>query len=84
MNKPHTSNLSGIEIGHMIQKRTLGVLIGCLITIFAAAQDSAKKATIDTSTFDNIDIEDLFNELDALLDSLTAPRNFLLINIGMG
>ena len=58
-------------------------MVGCFITIFAAAQDSAKKASIDTS-FGDMDIEELFSELDALLDSLTAPKSFLLVNIGMG
>ena len=33
---------------------------------------------------DTTDYDALFNELDALLDSLTAPRNFVLFNMAMG
>src|SRR5689334_11299389 len=45
------------------------------------AQDSLKQVNTDTSF---IDYDELFNELDVLLDSLAAPRNFLLFNVGVG
>jgi len=48
----------------------------------ASAQDSIKnRMAIDTSS---LDYDALFNELDGLLDSLSAPRNFALLNLGVG
>lgn len=53
------------------------------IAIASFAQKPAKPVDIDTS-FSDVDYEDLFNELDQLLDSLTAPRSFTLFNIAAG
>jgi len=58
-------------------------LLGLLIALSSSAQKPAKPVDVDTS-FTDLDYEDLFNELDLLLDSLTAPRSFALFNIGIG
>ena len=49
----------------------------------SSAQKPEKQPDIDTS-FADLDYDELFNELDLLLDSLTAPRNFGLVNIAAG
>lgn len=60
------------------------VLMLALFTgLTASAQKPEKHAAVDT-TFDDLDYDDLFNELDKLLDSLTAPRNFVMFNVGIG
>lgn len=59
------------------------LLFGLFIAITSTAQKPAKQPVIDTS-FTDVDYDELFNELDLLLDSLTAPRNFGLFNIGVG
>jgi hypothetical protein len=58
-------------------------LLGLVMTGVVAAQNPvrilpAREPQIDTS-FTDYDL--LFNELDALLDSLTAPRNFFVADI---
>lgn len=53
------------------------------MAIASFAQKPAKPVDIDTS-FADVDYDDLFNELDQLLDSLTAPRSFTLFNIAAG
>ena len=55
---------------------------GLVITMTCAAQKPDKKNDMDTSFLEDYDL--IFNELDALLDSLTAPRDFTLFNIGVG
>jgi hypothetical protein len=65
----------------MTGKMRLFLLLGLLTCMVSSAQNPAKQTDIDTS-FTDYDL--LFNELDALLDSLTAPRNFTLFNIGIG
>lgn len=50
-------------------------------TLATAQQQPSRPAAIDSTLMDD---EMLFNELDALLDSLTAPRNFALFNIAVG
>jgi len=55
------------------------VLVACIIGD-ASAQKS-KPTDVDTAF---IDYDTFFNELDALLDSLATPRNFALINVGVG
>jgi hypothetical protein len=67
----------------MTGKIRLIVFIGLFVTSFASAQDTAQKPILDTS-FLETDYDMLFNELDALLDSVSAPRNFTLFNIGIG
>jgi hypothetical protein len=67
----------------MIRKMHLLFLLGLSLAGVAHAQKPVKQADMDSS-FADMDYEDLFNELDALLDSLTAPRNFTLFNIGVG
>ena len=58
-------------------------LLGIFIAINSSAQKPAKQPDIDTS-FTDIDYDELFNELDLLLDSLTKPRDFGLFNIAVG
>jgi hypothetical protein len=66
----------------MTGKINLMLLASLLMINVAKAQEPAKQqAPIDT-TFTDYDA--LFNELDALLDSLAAPRSFGLFNIGIG
>ncbi len=49
-------------------------------TLVTSAQSPVKAHDADTS-FTDYDV--LFNELDALLDSLTAPKSFLLFNVAV-
>ncbi len=49
-----------------------------LFFIHADAQKS--KPSVDSAAY----YDDLLNELDSFLDSITSPRNMLLINIGAG
>ena len=65
----------------MTGKIRILLLLGLSMTFSVSAQKPAKQTDIDTSF---TDYYALFNELDALLDSLTAPRNFTLFNIGIG
>lgn len=67
----------------MTGKMRLVFLLGFFVALSSHAQDTTKKFDIDTS-FTDVDYDELFNELDMLLDSLTAPRNFGLINIAAG
>ena len=67
----------------MTGKMRLVLLIGLLITITSSAQKPVKPPDIDTS-FTDVDYDELFNELDLLLDSLTKPRDFGLFNIAVG
>jgi hypothetical protein len=67
----------------MTGKMRLVFLFGLLITLASSAQKPAKQTDIDSS-FADLDYDDLFNELDLLLDSLTAPRNFALFNVAVG
>lgn len=66
----------------MIRKINLSILFSLLLANAAIAQKPAKQQPAIDTSFTDYDI--LFNELDALLDSLTAPRNFALFNIGIG
>jgi hypothetical protein len=56
------------------------LLISLFLSGFASAQQPDKPSLVDTSF---TDYDALFNELDALLDSLTKPRSFFLVDIGM-
>jgi hypothetical protein len=67
----------------MTGKMRLVSLMLLLIAMASSAQKPTKQTDIDTS-FADVDYDELFNELDLLLDSLTAPRNFALFNIGVG
>ena len=71
------------KISLMTGNMRLFILIGCLVSSVGFAQAPAKQTNIDTS-FDEDDYAELFNELDALLDSLIAPRSFVLFNVGIG
>lgn len=62
----------------------LFILIGFFITLRSAAQEPVKQPPVTDTSFLEEDYDILFNELDALLDSLTKPRNFSLFNIGVG
>lgn len=71
----------------MTRKILLLLLAGLLVGSTSFAQQPEKQKNIDTTLGDlgyMEDYEDLFNELDKLLDSLTAPRNFILFNIAFG
>jgi len=67
----------------MTRKMRLVLMLVLFIGMTASAQKPEKHPDVDT-TFDDLDYDDLFNELDKLLDSLTAPRNFVMFNIGVG
>ncbi len=58
-------------------------LFSLLIAVSSSAQNPTKEKDIDTS-FADLDYDELFNELDLLLDSLTAPKSFTLFNIAVG
>ena len=58
-------------------------LLALLIAVDASAQMPEKKTVADT-TFNDEDYDLLFNDLDKLLDSLTAPRSFVMFNVGIG
>lgn len=71
----------------MTRKILLLVFTGLLVSTASFAQQPEKQKAIDSSLAflgDLEDYDDLFNELDKLLDSLTAPRNFTLFNIAIG
>jgi hypothetical protein len=72
-----------VEIIFMTGKMRLVLLLGLFIAITSSAQKPSKQPDIDTS-FSDLDYDELFNELDLLLDSLTAPRSFALFNIAVG
>ena len=55
---------------------------GLVITMTCAAQKPDKKNDMDTSFLEDYDL--IFNELDALLDSLTAPPRFYLVQYWCG
>ena len=57
------------------------VIIALFYTVVAVAQKPAKDTLSLDSTFTDYDF--LFSELDAFLDSITAPRTFALINVGL-
>ncbi len=63
-----------------MRRKTFFVFFSTLVAIASAAQKPAEEKTVDTA-FTDYDV--LFNELDALLDSLTGPRTFTLINVGV-
>ena len=67
----------------MTGKMRLVFLFCLFIAIASSAQKPAKQPDIDTS-FADVDYDELFNELDLLLDSLTTPRDFGLFNIAAG
>ena len=61
--------------------RKLLLTIGTVFFFQAGiAQKDRDSLAIDTSFFD---YTELFSELDALIDSLSAPRSFTLINLGV-
>ncbi|MGZ3857943.1 MAG: hypothetical protein ACXVMS_00330 [Flavisolibacter sp.] len=65
----------------MPQKLIMMVLVVLCIASPAAAQKPVReKPAVDTLF---TDYDALFSEMDAFLDSLLAPRNFTLINIGL-
>ena len=62
--------------------RRLVITIGSFFIVsLCFAQRNKDSLAIDT-TF--TDYDELFSELDALIDSLTAPRSFTIFNIGLG
>ncbi|MDQ6608550.1 MAG: hypothetical protein M3Y85_01870 [Bacteroidota bacterium] len=63
-----------------MHRKFLCTLTSFLIVCACAAQKGKYTPATDT-TF--TDYDELFSELDALIDSLTAPRSFTLFNIGM-
>ena len=71
----------------MTRKILLLFVTGLLVSAVSYAQKPEKQKNIDSSFADLSNLDDydeLFNELDKLLDSLTAPRNFTLFNIAIG
>lgn len=77
------SYLRKAETIYMTGKMRLVLLITLFVGITSSAQERPKQPDIDTS-FADVDYDELFNELDLLLDSLTAPRSFALFNIAAG
>ena len=67
----------------MTGKMRLVFLLVFFMGVNSFAQKPQKQYDIDTS-FTDLDYDQLFNELDLLLDSLTAPRSFGLFNIAVG
>jgi hypothetical protein len=65
----------------MFQKPLLAIL-SVLLFQYCGAQERKDSLAVDTSLL--MDYEDLFSELDALIDSLASPRSFLLLNIAAG
>jgi len=64
----------------MLRKLYL-TIAGFLIVHLCAAQKGRDSLALD-STF--IDYEELFSELDQLIDSLSSPRSFTLVNLSIG
>lgn len=64
-----------------MHRKLLLAISAVLLVQFCHAQKGKDSLTIDTSF---LDYEELFSELDALIDSLSAPRSFTLINLAMG
>lgn len=67
----------------MTGKKITIILLCFHLSFTAFSQDSLNAIPVDTS-FDETDYDELFNELDALLDSLMKPRSFTLFNLGVG
>ena len=51
----------------------------CFLLLFSSGFAQNKSTTIDSADYYN----ELFNELDNFLDSLTAPRTFIVANVGV-
>ena len=68
------------EINWMHRKLSL-TLLGLILAAACFAQKGRDSLAVDT-TFANYD--ELFSELDKLIDSLTSPHSFTLINISCG
>lgn len=66
------------KIALMLLRLSFTVVSFCLAT-FCFAQKEKFPPAVDT-TF--TDYDELFSELDALIDSLTTPRSFTLVNVG--
>lgn len=49
-----------------------------------AQKDTAKDTTRNKTLIADTDYDELFNELDSFLDSLTKPRNLTIVSIGVG
>lgn len=62
-------------------RKLLLTICAVLFTQFCHAQKGKDSIAVDSSFFD---YEELFSELDALIDSLHAPRSFTLINLAIG
>ena len=58
--------------------KKLFFLVISLMTL--SALQAQKTKTVDSLAY----YDDLFNELDAFIDSITAPRTMVLVNIGVG
>jgi hypothetical protein len=63
----------------MYKKIFLLFFISCMGIIAAQAQ-ATKKTAVDSLAY----YDDLFNELEDFIDSLTAPRSFAIVNVGIG
>ena len=62
--------------------RRIVITIGSFFIVnLCSAQKNKDSIAIDTSF---IDYDELFSELDALIDSLTSPRSFTMFNLAMG
>lgn len=64
-----------------MRAKLLLVIASFLIVPFCFGQNGKDSVIVDTTISD---YDALFSELDALIDSLTAPRSFTLFNLSMG
>ncbi|MDB5206851.1 MAG: hypothetical protein JWR72_1926 [Flavisolibacter sp.] len=64
----------------MLLRFSFTIISFCFIN-FCSAQKDKPPLPIDTAF---TDYDELFSELDALIDSLTEPRSFTLVNVGLG
>jgi hypothetical protein len=62
----------------MTARLILLMMLGIFATSVVSAQTPVKQTDIDTSL---IDYDVLFDDFEAILDSMTAPRSFLLFNM---
>ena len=64
----------------MFRRLSLTIISVCLVN-FCFAQKDKDSLAIDTGF---IDYADLFSELEAFIDSISAPPSFTLVNLGIG
>src|SRR4051812_10441545 len=66
----------------MLKNISLLLLLGLLVKNELIAQKLVKNTAVVDTTIADYDV--LYNELNALMDSLMAPKSFTLFDIGIG